>query len=379
MKTAVAVTALLTLTLSLPAAAENGVTDNSIVLGQSAALSGPAASLGTEMRDGANVYFRHINSQGGVHGRQIRLISLDDGYEPARTVPNTQLLLNEHKVFALFGYVGTPTSYAVLPLVNDARVPFFAPFTGAEGLRSPSNRYVFNIRASYLDETERQVAWLMSQGKRQIAVFYQNDAYGKAGLTGVEQAMARRNLTIAATGTVERNTVKVADAVATINRARPDAVIMVSAYKSCAEFIRQTRQTGRDPLFLNVSFVGSNALAAELGDDGHGVIVSQVVPYPWDPALALTHEFRELLAKYAPNVQPTFTNIEGFIAAKILVEGLRRTGRDLTRERLIATLEGMNRVDVGGLVAGFSPDNHSASRQVQLTVIIGNSGKFLFL
>lgn len=379
MKRVVAVAMLLSLFASAVTRAENGITDTAIMLGQSAALSGPAGALGKEMREGANAYFQHINSQGGVHGRRISLLSMDDGYEPDRTVSNTRKLIEDDKVFALFGYVGTPTSYAVLPQINSARIPFFAPFTGAEGLRTPNNHYIFNIRASYLDETERQVAWLTSQGKKKVAVFYQNDTYGKAGLTGVEKAMARRNLPIVATATVERNSVDIGQAVATLSKARPDAVILVSAYKSCAAFIREMQKTGRDIQYLNVSFVGSNALAAELGDSGNGVIVSQVVPYPWDPSLSLTYEFRDVLKNFAPQAQPTFVNLEGYMAAKTLVAALNRAGRDLTREKLIATLEGMHQIDLGGLIIGFSPDNHNASRQVQLTVIIGNDGKFLFL
>lgn len=378
MKHIIAVTSILSLLLPTAGWAENGVTDTSIVLGQSAALSGPAAALGQEMREGANAYFQYINSQGGVHGRKIALLSMDDGYEPDRTISNTRKLIEDDKVFALFGFVGTPTSYAVLPQISNAQIPFFAPFTGAEGLRTPNNRYIFNIRAGYLDETERQVAWLTSQGKKKIAVFYQNDAYGKAGLTGVEQAMARRNLPIVATGTVERNSVDVGQAVTALSKQRVDAVIMVSAYKSCAAFIREMQKSARELEYLNVSFVGSNALAAELGDSGHGVIVSQVVPYPWD-LLPLTIEYRDVLKKYVPQAKPTFVNLEGYMAAKTLVEGLNRVGRDLTREKLITALEGMHKFDLGGYTIGFSPNNHNASRQVLLSVIVGHGGKFLFL
>jgi ABC-type branched-subunit amino acid transport system substrate-binding protein len=361
------------------ARAENGVTADSIVLGQSAALSGPAASLGSEMREGADAYFQHINAQGGVHGRKIKLISLDDGYEPARTVPNTQQLIEQDKVFALFGYVGTPTSYAALPIINAAKIPFFAPFTGAEGLRTPNNRLIFNVRASYFDETEQQVKWLVAKGKKKIAVFYQDDAYGKAGLTGVEQAMARRNLKVAAYGTVQRNTVDVAGAVGSITQVEPDAVILISAYKSCAAFIREALKVHPDTLFLNVSFVGSNALAAELGPDANGVIISQVVPYPWEPGMPLVVEYRKVLKQYAPRAKPTFTNMEGYVAAKTLVEGLKNAGPDLTREKLIATLEGMRAMDLGGITQSYSPESHSGSRLVQLTVIVGTGGTFLYM
>ena len=371
MKYALTVISLLALLGNNTSHAENGVTTDTIVLGQSAALTGPAAALGLEMREGANAYFEHINALGGVHGRKIKLISLDDGYEPERTLPNTRQLIEQDKVFALFGYVGTPTSYAVLPMINEANIPFFAPFTGAEGLRTPSNRLIFNIRASYYDETEKQVEWLVSKSKKKIAVFYQDDAYGKAGLAGVERAMLRRNLKVAAYGTVERNTVEVTSALASITKIKPDAVILICAYKSCAAFIRQALKTNPNTLFLNVSFVGSNALAAELGEDANGVIVSQVVPYPWEPGLALTVEYRKQLKQYAPNAKPTFTNMEGYIAAKAFVEGLKKAGPALTREKLITSLESLGKLDIGGIEQSYSASSHNGSSLVKLTVIVG--------
>jgi branched-chain amino acid transport system substrate-binding protein len=355
--------------------AENGVTADTIVLGQSVALTGPAAALGIEMRAGAKLYFDYINSKGGVNGRKIQLVTLDDGYEPARAAPNTKKLIEEHKVFALFGYVGTPTSAAVMPIFTQAKIPYFGAFTGAELLRQPFNRYVFNVRASYYDETEKIVEQLVSTGSKNIAVFYQDDAYGQAGLKGVELAMTRRNLKISSTGTVERNTVKVEQAVKTLNGAQPDAVVMIGAYKACAEFIRQMKKQGSAAQFYNVSFVGSKALADDLGNEGVGVAISQVMPFPWGAAVPVVREYQSLM-QHAGQKELTFTSIEGFIAAKVFVEGLRRAGRDLTRERLIAALEKMNDVDVGGFYVGFAPTNHNASKFVDLT-IIARDGKFL--
>ncbi len=361
--------------LSSACFAENGVTPDTIVLGQSVALTGPAAALGIDMRNGAKVYFDYINSKGGVNGRKIQLITLDDGYEPTRAAPNTKKLIEEHKVFALFGYVGTPTSAAALPIFTEAKVPYFGAFSGAELLRQPFNRYIFNVRASYYDETERIVEQLVSTGSRKIAVFYQDDAYGQAGLKGVELAMDRRNMKILSTGTVERNTMKVEGAVKTIGAAQPDAVVMISAYKSCGEFIRQMKKQGSAAQFYNVSFVGSKALADDLGNEGVGVAISQVMPFPWGASVPVVREYQDLMLR-AGNKELTFTTIEGFIAAKVFVEGLRRAGRDLTRERLIAALEKMNDVDIGGFYVGFTPTNHNASKFVDLT-IIGRSGKFL--
>ena len=366
---------LLAAGLSSTCLAENGVTADTIVLGQSVALTGPAAALGIDMRNGAKVYFDYINAKGGVHGRKIQLITLDDGYEPARTAPNTRKLIEENKVFALFGYVGTPTSAAAMPIFTEARVPYFGAFTGAELLRQPFNRYVFNVRASYYDETEKIVEQLVSTGSKNIAVFYQDDAYGQAGLKGVELAMTRRNMKISTTATVERNTTKVEQAVKTISAAQPDAVVMISAYKSCGEFIRQMKGHGSAAQFYNVSFVGSKALADDLGKEGTGVAISQVMPFPWGASIPVVREYQSLMLR-AGNKEFTFTTIEGFIAAKVFVEGLRRAGRDLNRERLITALESMNNVDLGGYYVGFTPSNHNASRFVDLT-IIARDGKFL--
>ena len=357
------------------AAFAQGVSPDKILLGQSVALTGPAAELGIQMRNGAKAYFDHVNANGGVHGRKIELITLDDGYEPSKTAPNTKKLIEEHKVFALFGYVGTPTSAAAMPIFTEAKVPFFGPFTGAELLREPFNRYIFNVRASYYDETDKIVEQVVSTGGKNIAVFYQNDAYGQAGLKGVELAMQKRNLKISALGTVERNTVEVAKAVATINGVTPDAVVMISAYKSCAEFIRQMKKAGSGTTFYNVSFVGSQALANELGKEGIGVAISQVVPFPWGPSLPVIKEYQQLSLK-AGLKDYNFSAVEGFVAAKIFVEGLKRAGRDLNREKFVDALEKMGDVDIGGFFAGFSAKSHSASRFVDLT-IIGRDGKFL--
>jgi ABC-type branched-subunit amino acid transport system substrate-binding protein len=364
------------LVLALPSfAAENGVSSDAIVLGQSVALTGPAAALGIEMRLGAKTYFDYINAQGGVYGRKIELRTLDDGYEPTRTTPNTKKLIEEEKVFALFGYVGTPTSSAALPIFTAAKVPFFGPFTGAELLRTPFNKYIFNVRASYFDETEKIVEQLVSTGAKNIAVFYQDDSYGQAGLKGVERAMTKRSLKIAATGTVERNTVDVAAAVKTIGASKPDAVIMISAYKSCGEFIRQLKKTGSPAQFYNVSFVGSKPLADDLGKEGAGVAISQVMPFPWGPSLPVVKEYQQLMGK-AGQKEFSFSSVEGFIAAKVLVEGLKRTGKDLNREKFIAALEKISDLDIGGYYVGFSPTSHNGSRFVDLT-IIARDGKFM--
>src|SRR5438093_1403589 len=310
-----------------------GVTSKTILLGQSAAFSGPAAQLGIQMNIGTKTYLDYVNARGGVYGRKLQLKTRDDRYEATMAVETTKKLIEEDKVFALISYVGTPTTGAALPILTEAKVPLVGPFTGAELLRTPVNRYVFNVRASYYDETEKIVEQLVSTGNRKIAVFYQDDAYGQAGLKGVEIAMDKRNMKVAALGKVERNTVKVQDAAKAIHATRPDGVIMISAYTSVAEFVRVMKAAGSTTQFHNVSFVGSKALADALKDEGHGVAISQVVPFPWSPSIPIVKEYQDVLSK-AGNTDFNFSSLEGYIVAKVMVEGLKRSGRDLTREKL---------------------------------------------
>jgi len=361
--------------ISAAHSAEVGVSNDKVIVGQSVALTGPAAQLGIQMRNGIKAYFDEVNAKGGVNGRKLELVTLDDGYEPARTVPNTKELIEKHRVFALIGYVGTPTSVPAVPVFTEAKVPFIGPFTGAEALRQPFNRYIFHVRASYYDETDKIVEQVLSTGGKNIAVFYQDDAYGQAGLKGTQIAMEKRGQKIAALGTVERNTVKVEDAVKKINAAQPDAVVMISAYTSCAEFIKQMKKAGSTAQFYNVSFVGSVSLANALGGDGPGVGISQVVPFPWATSVPVVKEYQMLSAK-SGNKDYNFGAMEGFLVAKTFVEGLRRTGKDVTREKFIDSMEKMQDVDLGGFFVSFSPKSHAGSKFVDLT-IIGRDGKFM--
>ncbi|MDB5727858.1 MAG: Extracellular ligand-binding receptor [Noviherbaspirillum sp.] len=367
--------AALLLLVSLTCHAEIGVSNDLITLGQSAALTGPAQELGKGMRDGAKAYFDHVNAAGGIHGRKIVLQTLDDGYEADRAAANTKQLIERDGAFALFGYVGTPTSNASIPAVVNARIPFFAPFTGAETLRDPPNRNIFHIRASYYQETEKIIEHVTTLSIKRIAVFYQDDAYGKAGLDGVLRALKKRNLDVVAVGTVERNSVNVAAAVQKIKQSEPQAIVMVSAYTSCAAFIKAMLAEGKRPLFWNISFVGSQALARELGANAAGVNISQVVPAPWDDISPIVREYRKLYIQNGKR-EWDYVSMEGFIAAKVFVEGLRRAGRDLTRERLVAALESMSEYDAGGFVVRFGPARHNGSNFVDLTMIARN-GKFL--
>ena len=361
--------------LPRPAGAEPGVTYDRILLGQAAVFSGPAAQLGIQMRNGIRAYLDYINAKGGVHGRKLELITEDDRYEQSVAPSASKKLIEEHRVFALLGYVGTPTGVAHLPVVTQAKVPLVGMFTGAEVLRAPFNRYVFHVRASYYDETEKIVEQVLSTGGQKIAVFYQDDAYGEAGRKGTELALERRKMKIHSTGTVERNTVKVEQAAKTIHTSQPDAVVMVSAYTSIAAFVREMQKLGSGATFYNVSFVGSKALADALGKDGVGVAISQVVPYPWGTAVPVVKEYQQL-AKKAGYTDYNFSALEGFLCAKVMVEGLRRAGKSPTREGLVEALEKMNDADLGGFYISYSPTNRAGSKFVDLTIISRDS-KFL--
>jgi branched-chain amino acid transport system substrate-binding protein len=339
-----------------------------LVFGQSAALSGPAAQLGIQFRAGAKLYFDRINATGGVHGAGIELKTLDDGYEPDRCAANTARFVDEG-VFALFGYIGTPTSMAALPVVSKHKIPFFAPFTGARGLREPFNPYVFHVRASYFDETERIVNQLYAVGMRRIAVFHQNDSYGQAGLDGVVRALAARGAKPVATGTVERNTVDVKASVDAIVAGRPDGIVQISAYRSCAAFVRAARSAGSGAQFCNVSFVGTAALAQELGADARGVVVSQVMPYPFAAKTALVGEF---IRAATGRAELNYSSLEGYVAAKVLVEGLRRAGPNPSRETLVSGLESLRDYDAGGFFVDFGVAKHTGSSYVDLTILTGD-------
>jgi len=353
-------------TVALPAWAQH--TANPFVLGQSCALTGPAAQLGLQMNAGARIYFNALNAAGGINGSTIELRAADDGYEPDRCKANTEKFIKDD-VFALFGYVGTPTCLAALPLVVDAKMPFFGPFTGAEALRDPFHKTVFHLRASYYDETALIVKQLTSLGLKKIAVFYQDDAYGKAGLEGVVRALKAQNLAPVALGTVERNTVNVAKAVKDIASKMPEAVVQISAYKSCAAFIREARKAGYGGTFFNVSFVGTQALADELGKEANGIMVSQVMPFPFSTTTAISREYLDAVRKAGGDAKPNYSSMEGYLAAKVLAEGLKRAGRNPTRESLVSGLESMQNVSFGGFTVEFGPKDHVASRFVELSML----------
>jgi len=342
-----------------------------IVVGQSCALSGPAQNLGIEMRAGLLAAFSAVNDKGGVNGREIFLLSRDDGYEPDKAIRNSKKLIYDDQVFALIGAVGTPTSEVVAPIVSESKIPFFGPFTGAEFLRHPFNRYVINVRASYSQEMEKLASYLIdSKHFKRISCFYQNDSYGFSGLHGIQNALARRGMKLVSTGSYERNTVAVMGALRDIYQAEPEAVVLVGAYTACAEFIKLSRnKIGGDALFCNISFVGTESLRDALGGYGANVVVSQVVPYPHDMDIPLIRDFHAAMLKYQHDALISFTSLEGYIVGRLFAEIARAVKGELTRESFIFAMEQQKTFNLGGVVLQFGPEDHQGLDEIYLTQI----------
>ncbi len=352
-----------------------GIFDDHVLFGQSAALSGPAQALGQGMRVGIEAAFHEQNQAGGVHGRMLELVTLDDRYEPGFAFANTRELLNQERVFALIGEVGTPTSRSVVPLAESQSVPFIAPFTGAGFLRDPELESVVNLRASYAQETEHMVERLVEDlGVTRVAVMYQNDSYGQSGLDGVLDALDRRGLQPVATWYYERNSSAVKAAVFHIAEASPEAVIMIGAYQPVARAITLLR-ADVDPIFMAVSFVGSNALAQELGDDAAGVYVTQVVPNPDDTETPVVAEYRSALSEVDPSASPGFVSLEGYIAGRLAIVALEACGADVTRECFLDAFEELSPIDLSGISLQYGPGDNQGSDEVLLTVI--DDGRFV--
>ena len=352
------------------AAAEPGVSADKIVFGQAAALEGPASALGQGMREGINAAFAEANKAGGVKGRKLEVISSDDGYEPTKSIAAAKKLIEEDKVFALIGPVGTPTSAAVQPVAAEAGVPFIGPFTGAEFLREAAKTNVVNVRASYFQETEAMVQHLTEDlGVKRIAIFYQDDSFGQAGLAGVKKALEKRQMELIAEGTYERNTVAVKTGLLAVMKGKPEAVIMVGAYKPCAEFIKLARQVKLDAVFVNISFVGSDALAKELGAEGAGVVVTQVVPFPRDASIPLVASYQAALKAASPSAEPGFVSLEGYMVGKLVAMVLGKIEGEPTRQALLDAIIKTGSFDLGGVKLAYGPGNNRGSSEVFLTVI----------
>ena len=346
-----------------------GVSNERILFGQSAAFSGPAQELGRNMRLGIEAAFHEVNEGGGVNGRRLELITRDDAYEPEAAIANTTQLIEEDQVFALIGEVGTPTSRSATPVAADAGVPFIAPFTGAEFLRDPEWDNIINLRASYYQETEEMVARLTTDlGIERIAIMYQDDSYGRAGWRGVRLALDRRGMEPVSIGLYPRNTMAVKTALLDLNQGAPEAVIMIGAYEPVAALILWARHMGQAPIFLTVSFVGSNALARELGPEGAGVYVTQVVPFPTDDSLPVVSSYLSALSAYDPDAAPGFVSFEGYLAGRLAIAGLDGCGPDVKRVCFLESLRSADVIDIDGFQLRYGDGDNQGSDKVFLTV-----------
>ena len=366
---------LATLCISLCAPAQ--AADITVV--QVAPLTGVLASTGQQMVLGGKLYFEWINANGGIHGAKIKHEVLDDGYKVEETVRLTKEALGRPEVVALFGFAGTANIAKLLAdgVLDAGGAALVAPYTGGEVLRSPFNPYIFHVRAGYADETEHMVKQVATLGMSRIAVMYQNDAFGKAGLAGVEAAVAKRKMKLVVAAPYERNTDQVADAVQQIKASDAQAVIMISVNRSTAAFASHYREAGGGGQLYNISVVNPDELVKLAGLKAvHGLGISQVVPYPYMANKAVVREYQKLLTQYGGGQPINYTSFEEFMGAKVLVEGLRRAGPNPTRARLIKALESMGNFDLGGSSVGYSTSNRIGSRYVEVTVI-GGSGKLL--
>ena len=370
--------AVAAIAVSAQAAAEPGITDNSITLGMTSPFSGTNGVYGTDMRQVIQTYFDQVNKAGGVNGRKINLVALDDGYETDRAVANTKSLIEEKNVFALLAsYGSSPTTEAMNKVFGPAKVPLVGTISGAGSLRepisqNPNGRYMFNVRASYADETEAIVSQLVSLGLKNIAVFYQNDGFGKSGLDGVTVALKKHNLAPTTAATVERNSVDLTAAVEAIAKSKPQAVVMVTLYKPTAAFVKAMKKANQSPMFMTLSPVGTEQLVAELGPDARGIGISQVMPYPFNDIVPMVRDYQKLVGAKAGY---SYYGIEAYAMARVMVDALKRMGKDPSREKLMAALESTS-LDMGGLKVAYSATNRQGSRFVELTVI-GPGGKVL--
>ncbi|WP_422846143.1 ABC transporter substrate-binding protein [Acidovorax sp. M2(2025)] len=359
--------------LALPLAAAE------IVVGQVAPLSGVLASTGAQMVLGGKIYFDWVNAQGGIHGAALRLDVLDDAYQVADTVKRTRELLARPEVVALYGFAGTANITQLLAdgVLEQGGAALVAPYTGGESLRSPFNPWIFHVRAGYADEAEHMVQQLTTLGMNRVAVMYQDDGFGKAGLAGVEAALAKRNLKLVAAAGYERNTDKVDEAVRAIQGADVQAVIMIAVNKPAAAFIQRYREQGGGAQLYNISVVDPAEIVKIAGlKNAHGLGISQVVPYPYRPQLPAVREYHALLKKYAPGAEVSYTSFEQFLGAKVLVEALRRAGPAPSRAKVVKALESLQNYDLGGITLGYSPTHRVGSRFVEVTVI-GSNGRLM--
>ena len=361
-----------TLKVNVMEKVDMGVTGKEITIGMSTVLTGPSDYLGISFRNGAMAYFKRINKLGGVNGRKIKLIAYDDGYEPGRCIENTYKLINEDQVFCLFGNVGTPTTMAIKPIVIEKQIPLVAPFTGAEPLRHPLVKEIFHYRASYYDEVEKFIKGVVDElGMTKISCFYQDDPYGYTVLEGLINSLTKRKLKLHSRGTYQRNTSNIQVGLDEILPTKPEAIVMVGTYGSCAKFIIEGKKQNLNPIYMNVSFVGAHKLLDILNEagQGEGEIITQVVP-PEFSMLPGVVEARQDLENYSSGTELNHVSLEGYLAAKVLVEGLTRSGKNLTRSNFITQMELIKDLDLGiDHQVSFSATDHQGSNKVYPAII----------
>jgi len=356
-------------------AAAQGVTATEILLGQTTALSGPLAELGQDTANGSKAYFDYINAQGGVHGRKIRLLTLDDGYNPEKAVANVKQLIEQDQVLSLFGVLGTPANLAIMPIIEKAGVPNFGPASGSDAVRIPFNRLVFHTGPSYADEIDKIVEHLLVRGITKIGAVYQNNAFGKEGLGNLERIIKARNLTLAGAASIDSSGADADKASELLAQAAPQAILMITAGKASVDFIKAHNKRAIGMQYFALSVMASQAAIKALGADGVGVVVSQVSPFPFSATSGIVQEYQRVMNKMGIR-NWSFASIGGFISAKIMVDGLKRAGRNLTRESLVDALESMGKLDYDGFVIHYGKTNHLGHRYVELTVI-SKDGRFL--
>jgi branched-chain amino acid transport system substrate-binding protein len=349
------------------AAAEPGVTDKAIVVGQSAVFSGPVAETGNNYRRGIELYFEQANKSGGVHGRKLQLKSLDDAYDPKRTVENTRALIDEHKVFALIGYVATANLIASLPIAEEAKVPVFAPLVGTTSFRTKHSHYLFHVRASYRVELARIVQQLGTVGSEDVAVVYQDSAFGKSNMQTLLELAQDNKIKVVKSLPMAVNATNAADIVGQLKQSSPKAIVMIMAGAMSEVLIRDVRAANvAAPLYtISVGVADAKASAARLGGGLRGVVTASIVPSPKLERYGIVKEYRKAIAATAGGAD-NYTVLEGYIAAKVFAEGLRRAGRAPTREGLVAALEGMGKLDIGDFLVEYGPTNHNGSNFVEL-------------
>jgi branched-chain amino acid transport system substrate-binding protein len=354
--------------------AEDGVTDTTIRIGQTVGVTGTVAGPVKEMNEGAAAYFNLVNKNGGVHGRKIELITLDDKFDPAITKANAETLIKKEKVFALFQGRGTPHNQGILPLLTEYKVPHLAPATGATVFHEPLHKWMFNVRANYHVEIEEIIKNISFTSHKKISLLHVDDAFGKDGLAGFNKAMERAKLTPASISTFERVKPDYAAAAKAVIKANPSALVILSSSKNTVEVIKEIRAQGGKMQLVTLSNNSSDSFVKDLGPDGHGVMVSQVTPSPYSRATTLGKEFNNAVKE--TNATISYAAMEGFINAKVLVEGLQRAGRNLTRSGFAKALESIKNEDLGGLTVTYGSNDHAGSTFVDLTMI-GVDGKFL--